>query len=231
MTGVQTCALPIYIIAPAVVAWKEKWKAEHATDNLRLVDIDKALVYIPINEGTPKNDTGFNQAWEAYYDAIREADPEAVIAGPNSAAYNEQFTNDYDKTVTMRSHIQYCADHDCMPDVITWHDLQTDKLERLDWEIKDFTDIWNTTDWTRYKKDHPEEFPDGANIPVIPQICINEYADYAECGVPGRLVNWIARLEDQKIYGCLPFWHQANNLNDLTADANQGNGAWWLYKW
>ncbi|MEY8515518.1 bacterial Ig-like domain-containing protein [Lachnospiraceae bacterium 29-84] len=219
------------IIAPAVVAWKEKWKAEHATDNLRLVDIDKALVYIPINEGTPKNDTGFNQAWEAYYDAIREADPEAVIAGPNSAAYNEQFTNDYDKTVTMRSHIQYCADHDCMPDVITWHDLQTDKLERLDWEIKDFTDIWNTTDWTRYKKDHPEEFPDGANIPVIPQICINEYADYAECGVPGRLVNWIARLEDQKIYGCLPFWHQANNLNDLTADANQGNGAWWLYKW
>ena len=44
-------------------------------------------------------------------------------------------------------------------------------------------------------------------------------------------MNWIARLEDEKVYGCLPFWHQANNLNDLTADANEGNGAWWLYKW
>ena len=53
----------------------------------------------------------------------------------------------------------------------------------------------------------------------------------AYCGVPGRLVNWISRLEDEKITGCLPFWHQANNLNDLAAGANEGNGAWWLYQW
>ena len=51
------------------------------------------------------------------------------------------------------------------------------------------------------------------------------------CGVPGRLVNWIARIEDEKATGCLPFWHQANNLNDLASGANEGNGAWWLYKW
>ncbi len=218
-------------IAPEVVKWKNAWKKNHAHDNLSAIDIDKALIYIPINEGTPKNDTGFNQAWEAYYDAIKEGDPAATIAGPNSAAYNTQFTNEYDKTVNMRSHIQYCADNDCMADIITWHDLQTDKLERLDWEIKDFKDIWNTTDWTQYKQDHPEKFAGGAGVPELPQICINEYADFPECGVPGRLVNWIGRLEDQKIYGCLPFWHQANNLNDLTADANQGNGAWWLFKW
>lgn len=218
-------------IAPEVVKWKDAWKKKHAGDNLSAIDIDKALIYIPINEGTPKNDTGFNQAWEAYYDAIKEGDPAATIAGPNSAEYNIQFTNEYDKTVDMRSHIQYCANNDCMADIITWHDLQTDKLERLDWEIKDFKNIWNTTDWTQYKQDHPEKFAQGADVPEIPQICINEYADFPECGVPGRLVNWIGRLEDQKIYGCLPFWHQANNLNDLTADANQGNGAWWLFKW
>lgn len=51
------------------------------------------------------------------------------------------------------------------------------------------------------------------------------------CGVPGRLVNWISRIEDEKVTGCLPFWHQANNLNDLAAGANEGNGAWWVYKW
>ncbi|MEI3220210.1 MAG: hypothetical protein V8S08_12115 [Lachnoclostridium sp.] len=45
------------------------------------------------------------------------------------------------------------------------------------------------------------------------------------------MVNWIARLEDEKIYGCLPFWQQANNLNGLTSDANEGAGAWWVYKW
>ena len=131
----------------------------------------------------------------------------------------------------MDSHIQYCADNDCMPDIITWHELEVDKLEKMDGHIKDFKRIWNSTDWTQYQKDHPEKFAEGASVPEIPQICINEYADFADCGVPGRLVNWIARLEDQKIYGCLPFWHQANNLNDLTADANQGNGAWWLFKW
>ncbi len=219
------------VITPKVMEWKTAWKQDHAEDNLRFVDIDKALIYIPINEGTPKNDTGFNQAWEAYYDAIKAGDPNATIAGPNSAKYNEQFENQFDPHVRMDSHIQYCADNDCMPDVITWHELEVDKLEKMDGHIKDFKRIWNSTDWTQYKKDHPEKFADGASVPEIPQICINEYAAYEDCGVPGRLVNWIARLEDQKIYGCLPFWHQANNLNDLTADANQGNGAWWLYKW
>ncbi len=211
-------------IAPAVVEWKKQWNEEHAKDNLRDVDIDKALVYIPINEGTPKNGTNFNEAWKAYYDAIREADPNACIAGPNSAAYNTQFGSN----ITMKSHMQYCIDHDCLPDIVTWHDLQVDKLHRLKSEMDDFRDIWKKADWSSYLAKHPEL--DGKR-PEIPQICINEYADFADCGVPGRLVNWIARLEDQKIYGCLPFWHQANNLNDLTADANEGNGAWWLYKW
>ena len=52
------------VITPKVMEWKTAWKQDHAEDNLRFVDIDKALIYIPINEGTPKNDTGFNQAWE-----------------------------------------------------------------------------------------------------------------------------------------------------------------------
>ena len=38
-------------------------------------------------------------------------------------------------------------------------------------------------------------------------------------------------IEEHDVYGCLPFWHQANNLNDLTADANEPNSAWWFYKW
>ena len=209
------------IIAPAVVEWKEAWKEDHKDDNLKDVDIDKAIVYIPINEGTPIQGTDTNTAWKAYYEAIKAGDPSATIAGPNSAAYNTQFSG-----TNMRGHIQYCADNNCMPDIITWHDLQVDKLNGLKWEMQDFKSIWNSTNWTKWKEaNHTDQDPE------IPQICINEYADFSDCGVPGRLVNWIARLEDEKVYGCLPFWHQANNLNDLTADANEGNGAWWLYKW
>ena len=62
-------------------------------------------------------------------------------------------------------------------------------------------------------------------------IVINEYATMEACGVPGILIRYIANLEENNAYGCLPFWHQANNLNDLAADANEPNSAWWFYKW
>ena len=92
--------------------------------------------------------------------------------------------------------------------------------------MADFKRIWNETNWDEYN------IANGTTgTPAIPQVCINEYAEPEYCGVPGRLVNWIARLEDEKITGCLPFWHQANNLNDLAAGANEGNGAWWFYQW
>lgn len=215
-------------ICPAVVAWKAAWKQEHGTpentkDNFGKIDIDQAIVYIPINEGTPAG-KNFYEAWEKYYKAIKEADPNATLAGPNSAGYGSQFSAGQ----SMAGYIQYCADNNCMPDVITWHELDTWCLSPngLAAHMRDFMKIWANTDWTKYNAAN-----NTTGTPEIPQICINEYAEMAYCGVPGRLVNWISRLEDEKITGCLPFWHQANNLNDLAAGANEGNGAWWLYQW
>lgn len=209
------------IIAPAVVEWKTAWKEDHGTpenpkDNIGArIDIDEALIYIPINEGSPVNGTDFNNAWRSYYQAIKKVDKNAWLAGPNSAGYGWQYTSG----ITNQTHIQYCVDNDCLPDVVTWHELQTISLETMKEHVADFKNIWNNLNWGNKQKKE------------LPQIVINEYAEMIECGMPGRLVNWIARLEDEKIYGCLPFWHQANNLNDLTADANEGNGSWWLYKW
>ena len=215
-------------ICPAVVAWKDAWKQEHGTpenptDNFGKIDIDQAIVYIPINEGTPAGDN-FYVAWEKYYKSIKEADPNATLAGPNSCAYGAQFSDGQN----MAGYIQYCADNNCMPDVITWHELDTWCLSPngLAAHMRDFKNIWENTNWEKYN-----EANNTTGTPEIPQICINEYAEMAYCGVPGRLVNWISRLEDEKITGCLPFWHQANNLNDLAAGANEGNGAWWLYQW
>lgn len=209
------------IIAPAVVEWKNAWNEDHGTpknpkDNIGArINIDEALIYIPINEGSPVNGTDFNNAWKSYYQAIKKVDKNAWLAGPNSAGYGWQYT----EGITNQSHIQYCVDNDCLPDVMTWHELQTESLKTMKEHVADFKNIWTNLNWGDKQKKE------------LPQIVINEYAEMIECGMPGRLVNWIARLEDEKIYGCLPFWHQANNLNDLAADANEGNGSWWLYKW
>lgn len=57
-------------------------------------DIDKMLQYIPINESTPIKVSGsknYNEAWKIYYKAIKEADPNATVVGPNHA-YDQAIT-------------------------------------------------------------------------------------------------------------------------------------------
>ncbi len=187
------------IIAPYVANWKNTMREKYS-------DIDSRMVYIPINEGTPVNGvSSFEAAWKIYYNSIKASDPAAVIAGPNDAVYRGHNS--------MYNFLKFCRDNSCLPDVITWHELQVHCLDTMRSHIADYRSICRELGIAEK------------------QIVINEYADYSDCGVPGRLVNWIARLEDSEVYGCLPFWHQANNLNDLTANANDGNGAWWVYKW
>ncbi len=187
------------IIAPHVASWKDTMREKYP-------DIDSKMVYIPINEGTPVNGVAnFNEAWKIYYNAIKKADPAAVIAGPNDAVYRGHNS--------MYDYLKFCRDNSCLPDVISWHELQVGCLDTMDDHMADYRSICKSL-----------------GIDEV-QIVINEYADYSDCGVPGRLVNWISRLENLRVYGCLPFWHQANNLNDLTSGANDGNGAWWVYKW
>ena len=106
------------IIVPAVVEWKESWKEEHGTpedpkDELGRIDIDKSLVYLPINEGSPQvdeetgvsnNHTTFYESWEMYYKAIKEADPNATVGGPNDAAYGHW------RPGGMKGFLEYCAE-------------------------------------------------------------------------------------------------------------------------
>ncbi len=210
------CEVLQNIIAPHVYRWKQEWKEKHGTpdkpkDELGKTDIDKAIIYIPINEFTPINGAdSYSHAFESYYNAIKAGDPDATIAGPNDAGYDNC---DFDVF------LQYCIDHDCMPDVITWHELGRNCLRDMSEHMEHFKTVWDGLDWGLKGKQK------------MPQIVINEYAEPQDCGVGGALVNWIARLEDEKIYGCLPFWQEANNLNGLTSDANEGASAWWAYKW
>lgn len=186
-------------IAPKVAEWKESMREKYP-------DIDSRIAYIPINEWTPINGVSdFNAAWEIYFTSIKASDPNARIAGPNDTSYRGH--------QGMMGFLSFCKANNCLPDIITWHELTVDSLSTMDEHIADYRSIC--------KELEIEE----------KQVVINEYADFCDCGVPGRLVNWISRLEDNEVCGCLPFWHQANNINDLAADSNQGNGAWWVYKW
>ena len=107
-------------------------------------------------------------------------------------------------------------------------DRDEDALVKMADHKADFVSKWN-----KYWQEAIDSHKAGkvTKVPEVPQIVINEYATGYDCGIPGRLVNWVARLEDNGLYGCLPFWHQANDLNDLAAEANEGNGAWWTFKW
>lgn len=139
---------------------------------------------------------------EIYQEAGIETEPKT--AGLNLAVYDEGVMDNY---------IRFCAEHDCMPDIVSWHDLATWQYNIFDREYSHYRGLEK-----KYGVE-PRE------------IVINEYAAQSECASPGDLVRWIGLWEDYQVAGCLPFWHFSNNLNGLAADVNEGNGAWWLYKW
>ncbi len=172
------------------------------------------LVYVPFNEpdgiwygniGWDSNvQNTFNQNWLTVYNLIKSLDPEALIAGTSCANYQSGH---------MDSWLAFCVANNCEPDYITWHELQ-------DYDLSSFAS--NLANYRAIEKKHGM---------TEREIIINEYAPQDHCSNPGKLVNWIALFEENKVSGCLPYWHNAGNLNDIAADNNEPNGAWWLYKW
>ncbi len=230
------------VIAPYVTKWKDKWKntynynPETGLDDLG-INIDEALVYLPINEGDSSRSKvsgeDFRQVFEAYYNAIKDVDPNATVGGMNPAEYSWLHVPPQWQWDGWHTWLSYLYERDSMPDVITWHQLERNE-NRYKTDIEEFEHLRSifagegneSVYYGRVNNTDVDKIPAD-----VPPIVINEIAQSDECGVPGALVNWIGRFEDAQAYGCLPFWHQADNLNDLAADANEPNSAWWLYKW
>lgn len=187
--------------------------------------IAEDVVYVLYNEptenwigGSYKDDKGntvrgwdsMNWFWKDMVEKLREVYREAGIPSePKTAGLNLAV---YDKNV-MDRYVKFCAEHDCMPDIVSWHDLAT-------WQYNIFDEEYS----------HYRSLEQKYNVQPR-EIVINEYAAQVECASPGDLVRWIGLWEDYEVAGCLPFWHFSNNLNGLAANNNAGNGAWWLYKW
>ncbi len=144
------------------------------------------------------------------YQAIKEKYPQAQIAGMNEATYNADHWEQF---------IPYCIENNVLPDVMTWHELSDNSVERFQAHFDHYKA-------TMIKNGLEEEFN---RIPVV----INEYGqtDGKDMGKGGKLIRYVARFEYNNVFGCLAYWNKANSMNELAADANEPNGAWWLYKW
>ncbi len=168
-----------------------------------------SYVYVPFNEPDQiwysGNLSGLLADWKTVFQRIRSIDSSARIAGPNFAGY---------RSADLRTFLTYARDNNVLPDVMTWHELGDDFY----------------TSWQQHYDDY-RAIERSLGINARP-ISINEYArSSGDLGVPGNLVQYVAKFENSKVDGCLAYWTTAGGLNDLVTRNNQATGAWWLYKW
>ena len=169
--------------------------------------------YVPFNEpdqiwynkGDKKQ--AFFEDWKTVYQKIKSIDMAARIVGPNFATYDRDFYRDF---------MVFTSQQDCIPDVISWHELNNDFFSSWYSRCDDFRCIETSL-----------------GLPAR-EICINEYCRMTgDLGIPGQLIQWIARFENSKVDACLAYWTDAGSLNNLVVrdNYNQATGAWWLYRW
>ncbi|MEU4422279.1 CBM35 domain-containing protein [Actinoplanes sp. NPDC024001] len=168
-----------------------------------------SYVYVPFNEPDMiwygGNLPGLLADWRTVFRRIRAIDPGARIAGPNFASY---------RSADLRTFLTYARDNNVLPDVMAWHELGDDFY----------------TSWQQHFDDY-RAIERSLGVSARP-ITINEYGRASgDLGVPGNLVQFVAKFEASKVDGCLAYWTTAGGLNDLVTRNNQATGAWWLYKW
>jgi Ricin-type beta-trefoil lectin domain-like len=156
----------------------------------------------PDNTWLSANGT-FNSFWTTTYNQVRSLDPSAVIQGPSFS----------DNISGMESFLQNAVATNTVPDVISWHELES--------ASKIAGDVATVT---------AEEKALG----ITPRpIAIEEYAAPSQVSIPGDLVDYIAQFERLGINNAeLAFWNAYGALGDLlTGTGGSPNAAYWLYRW
>ncbi|MDX6390577.1 MAG: hypothetical protein QOJ73_1640 [Streptosporangiaceae bacterium] len=171
------------------------------------------IVLVPYNEpdgnwfaGLTRNAgtlAAFEAEWLQTYQFIRGLWPQARIAGPNFSGFYP---------AALGSFLQFCRANNCLPDVMTWHELAVPSTVRTD--VAAYQTLEGTVGLTR-------------PLPVN----INEYAARYQLTSPGQMVAWLSALEATKVDGDLPYWNINGSLGDSVAQQNIPNAQWWLYNW
>lgn len=145
--------------------------------------------------------------WSTIYNTIKKINPKLKVAGPNFSYYDGS---------AYETFLDYCQKNNCLPEYITWHELNKSDLSSFSSHCKQVKEYVKTY---------------YVNSGIDPILFVNETVNFDDVGNPGALVNWLSIYDEENVYASLPYWGLANSMNELAADANKPNGAWWVYKW
>ena len=146
----------------------------------------------------------FYAAWEETYRFVRSIVPDARIGGPGNCVYD---------SANIRAFLAYCKAHDCLPDIMIYHELSPES--------------------TYYWQDHCDDYratEQALGLDPLP-IIVTEIGTMEECGAPANMLNYLVAAETTGVYTNAAYWRLANNLCDTAADATVPNSNWWLYRW
>lgn len=145
--------------------------------------------------------------WKQTYSDIRANDSSAKIIGPCYSYYNHN---------TMSAFLSYCKSNNCLPDIISWHELSG--IQNVANNMKDYRAL-------------------EASLGISPlPISINEYCDANHNleGQPGSLASFIGKFERYKVdSACISWWftQAPGRLGSLLATDTQKGAGWYLMNW
>jgi hypothetical protein len=146
----------------------------------------------------------FNAGWVRTVQRIRTRDTVTPIVGPSYATYEAN---------KMRTFLTVARDNNVLPDVMIWHELNHSSAA-IAGNVASYRSV-------------------ESSLGISPRpIFINEYAWTDEVDVPGRVTNYIAKLERAGVAAAdRAFWFEYGTVNGLVVNNSQPTGTWWLYKW
>ncbi len=171
------------------------------------------IILVPYNEpdgnwfaGLTTNATtlaAFEAEWLQTFNFIKGLWPQARIAGPNFSSFFP---------AALGSFLQFCMANKCLPNVMTWHELQVASTVRTD--VAAYRALEAVVGMPRH-------------LPVN----LDEYAARYQLTSPGQMVAWLSALEAEKVNGDLAYWNINGSLGDSVAQQNIPNAQWWLFNW
>ncbi|WP_284745604.1 hypothetical protein [Amycolatopsis sp. RTGN1] len=146
----------------------------------------------------------FNAGWARTVQRIRTRDALTPVAGPGYSGWD---------ATRMRVFLTAAKSTNTVPDLVVWHELNHSSAAIA-------------ADVAAYRSLE-------SSLGISPrQIFINEYAWTDEVDVPGRVANYVAKLERAGVAAAdRAFWYEYGTVNGLVVNNTQPTGTWWLYKW
>jgi hypothetical protein len=146
----------------------------------------------------------FTAGWARTVQRIRTRDTVTPVAGPGYSGWD---------ATRMRAFLTAAKSTNTVPDLVVWHELNHSSAAIA-------------ADVAAYRSLE-------SSLGISPRpIFINEYAWTDEVDVPGRVANYVSKLERAGVAGAdRAFWYEYGTVNGLVVDNTQPTGTWWLYKW